>query len=303
VKRLAVRIAGGAWVVVSATATAWLLFHLLRPNLFAGETGSLPGELWHYLERAFLHFDFGRSRGGSERPVADLIREGVPADVSLLAGGLVVGMALGVAGAIVCARAPRGLVSRGVQAFALVGMSAPVYVVGLSALLLFGQDIGTVPLGIPLHYVPFGDSPLRWLGSLVVPWLVLGIPLAGMCLRTMLGEMVEVGGEDYIRAARAKGLSERAIRRRHIAPAALAPTAMLASASMPLLLTNAVLVERVFSVPGVFRDFIAAIGTANATLIFGATAVGAALIAITTLLFDGFLVWLDPRVRAGRGGP
>jgi peptide/nickel transport system permease protein len=151
---------------------------------------------------------------------------------------------------------------------------------------------------IPLHYVAFGDSPVRWLGSLIVPWLVLGLPLAGMCLRVMLGEMVEVADLDYVRAARAKGLTERTILRRHVAPAALAPTAMLASASMPLLLANAVLVEKVFSVPGVFRDFAQAIGTANTTLILGATAVGAALIAITTFLFDLFLTWLDPRVRA-----
>jgi peptide/nickel transport system permease protein len=301
VKRLAARVAGLAWVVVSATACAWLLFHLLRPNLFAGEHGPLLSRLWQFLDRAFLHFDFGDSQQGSGRPVADLIREGLPADLSLLAGGLAVGVAAGVLGGIACARRPRGIASRALQAGALVAMCAPVYVVGLTALLFFGTDIGVVPLGagIPLHYVEFGQSPPRWIGSLVVPWIVLGLPLAGMCLRVMLREMVEVGDEDYVRAARAKGLGERAIRRRHIAPAALAPTAMLASASMPLLLTNVVLIERVFSVPGVFRDFTRSIASANITLILGTTAVGAALIAVTTLLFDLVLLWLDPRVRAG----
>ena len=301
---MAVRLAGGIWVVVAATACAWLLFHLLRPELFAGETGSLPHRFAHFLDRSFLHFDFGRSQSGSRRPVAELIREGVPADVSLLAGGLAVGLLGGILGALICARRPRGLVSRGLQTVALVGMAAPVYVVGLSALLLFGQEIGRVSFlhVVPLRYVELGDSPTGWLGALIVPWLVLGLPLAAMCLRVMLGEMVEVEGEDYVRAARAKGLTERTIRRRHVAPAALAPTAMLASASMPLLLTNVVLVERVFSVPGVFRDFTLAIGTANITLILGATAVGAAYIAATTILFDVFLHWLDPRVRLRAGG-
>jgi peptide/nickel transport system permease protein len=303
VKRLAGRFVGGVWVVVAATAAAWLLFRLLRPNLFADEPGSLVSQLWHYLERAFLHFDFGRSERGSQRPVSDLIREGVPADASLLFGGLIAGLLGGVGGGIVCARRPRGWLSRTLQGGALVGMGAPVYVVGLSLLLLFGQEIGTVPVlhVIPLHYVPFAESPVRWVGSLIVPWLVLGLPLAGMCLRVMLGEMVEVADLDYVRAARAKGLTERVILRRHVAPAALAPTAMLASASMPLLLANAVLVEQVFSIPGVFSDFAQAIGTANTTLILGATAVGAALIAITTFLFDLFLTWLDPRVRAREG--
>jgi peptide/nickel transport system permease protein len=166
-------------------------------------------------------------------------------------------------------------------------------------LLVFGADIGALSLGIPLHYVDFGDSPSRWLGSIVVPWIVVGLPLAGMCLRTMLGQMVEVGDEEFVRAARAKGLSERAIRRRHIAPAALAPTAMLASSAMPVLITNVVLVEQVFSIDGVFRDLTRSIGTANVPLILGMTAVGAFLIAVTTAIFDVLLLWLDPRVRAG----
>ncbi len=295
-KRLATRLMGIAVVVVAATACAWLMFHLLRPQLFSGQEDSLP----RYLDRAFLHFDFGRSQQGGQRPVADLIRDGLPADVSLLAGGLLFGVVAGVGGGILCARRPRGAVSRAVQAVAMVAFCAPVYVVGLMALLLFGADIGRLDLGvgIPLHYVDFDHSPTGWLGALIVPWIVLGLPLAGMCLRVMLGQMVEVGDEDYVRAAHAKGLGDWTVLRRHVAPVALAPTAMLASSAMPLLITNAVLVEQVFSVPGVFQDLNHAIGTSNTTLILGMTAVGALLIATTTLLFDLLLVWLDPRVRA-----
>jgi peptide/nickel transport system permease protein len=299
VKRLAARAVGIVVVVVATTTIAWLLFHALRPGLFAGEQGSWLTQLGRFLDRAFLHFDFGRSEQGGRRPVADLIREGLPADVSLLAGGLLCGMLAGGFGGIWCARRPRGLGSRAAQAGALVGMCAPVYVVGLMALLFFGEDIGVVPfgVGIPLRYVEFRDSPSGWLGALIVPWIVLALPLAGMCLRVMLGQMVEVGDEDYVRTARAKGLTERMVLRRHVAPAALAPTAMFAGASMPLLITNVVLVEQVFSVPGVFRDLTRSIGTANTPLILGMTAVGALLIAVTTFLFDLLLVWLDPRVR------
>jgi peptide/nickel transport system permease protein len=301
VTRLAVRLAGVAAVVVCATASAWLLVHVLRPGAFASEHGALPVRLGEFLDRAFLHFDFGASSGLPRRPVAAIIREGLPADVSLLAGGLAFGLAAGVAVALLCARRPRGVGSRALQALAMVALCAPVYVVGLGALLLFGADIGMlgVGFGIPLDYVPFTEDPLGWFTALLAPWIVLGLPLAGMVARVMLGELVEVAGEDYVRAARAKGLSEGAILRRHVAPPALAPTAMLASASTPLMLTNLVLVEQVFSVPGVFRDFTRAIGTANYPLIFGATAVGAALIGLTTLLFDLALHRLDPRVRDG----
>jgi peptide/nickel transport system permease protein len=298
VRKIGARLGGVVVVTVLSTACAFLLFHILRPELFQGrgDLGSLP----HYLGRAFLHFDFGISEQGSQTPVADLIRQGIGADVSVLGGGLVVGLVLGIGGGIVCARRPRGWWSRLLQFVAMVGVCAPVYVVGLMALLFFGDDIGvTHGIGIPLRYVELGDSVSGWLGALIVPWLVLGLPLAGMCLRVMLGQMVEAGDEEYVRAARAKGLKEGVILRRHVAPAALAPTAMLASSSMPLLLTNVVLVEQVFSVPGVFRDLTHSIGTANTPLILGMTAVGAFLIAVTTFLFDMFLVWLDPRVRAG----
>jgi len=301
VRRVLVRLAGVAVVVVAATASAWLLVHVLRPSLFADEEGPLPQRLWHFLDRAFLHFDFGMSTAGSRRPVATLIREGLPADVSLLAGGLAIGLMLGTRGAILCARRPRGLLSRALQGLAMLGLCAPVYVVGLMSLLLFGADIGKLPLGvgIPLDYVPFSEGPLRWAGSLLVPWIVLGLPLAGLCLRVMLGAMVDVLGEDYVRAARAKGLTDAEVLRRHVAPPAMGPASMVASASTPLLLTNAVLVEQVFSIPGVFRDLTRSIGASNYPLIFGMTAVGALLIALTTMLFDLYLYWLDPRVRAG----
>lgn len=293
--RIAARLAGIVLVVVSATASAWLLLHALRPTLFDGDDQTL----WGFLNRAFLHFDFGRSQQGSQTPVSELIRSGFPNDVAVLAGGLAFGLATGVSGAIWCARNPRGWASRAVQGLAMAGLVAPVYVVGLMSLLIFGEDIGPLSLGIPLHYVDFSESSTGWLKSIIVPWIVVGLPLAGMCLRTMLGQMVEVGDEEYVRAARAKGVSEPAIRRRHIAPAALAPTAMLASSAMPVLITNVVLVEQVFSIDGVFRDLTRSIGSANVPLILGMTAVGALLIALTTLLFDLLLLWLDPRVRAG----
>jgi peptide/nickel transport system permease protein len=303
VKRFASRLAGIVVVILAATSFAWWILHLLRPNLFPAESGGLIGRYGHFLDRAFLHFDFGDSSSGSRRPVADLVREGAPADISVLAGGLVFGLAAGVAGGVACARRPRGVVSRALQGVGLVGMCTPVYVVGLMALLLFGAEIGRVQplgLGIPLRYVGFGDSATGWLAALIAPWMVLGLPLAGMCLRVMQGQMLEVAGEEYVDVARAKGLSEARIRRRHMLPPALAPTLMLAGSSTPLLLTNVVLVEKVFSIPGVFRDLSQAYGGANIPLILGMTAVGAAFIGVTTLLFDLALAWLDPRIRAGQ---
>jgi peptide/nickel transport system permease protein len=297
---LAIRILGVVWVTIAATATAWLIVHLLRPNLFPEDSGPLLADLWDYLVAAFLHFDFGESQAVGGGDVADVIRTGLPADVALLAGGLLFGLAAGILGGLACARWPRSLLAQVLGVLAMLAFCAPVYVIGLGLLLLFGSKIATVHVGfeIPTYYVELREDPLGWLGAMLTPWIVLGLPLAGMCLRLMQGTMLDVAGEDYIRAARAKGLSEWSVLRHHQLPVALGPTATLAGTAMPFLLTNLVLVEQVYSVPGVFQDFTDSIGTANYALIFGMTAVGAALIATANLVFDVFLTWLDPRVRA-----
>jgi peptide/nickel transport system permease protein len=247
-----------------------------------------------------VHFDFGDSRAIGGGDVAAIIRAGLPADVALLAGGLLLGLAGGVLGGLVCARWPRSLLAQVLGVLAMLAFCAPVYVVGLGLLLLLGSKIAIVHVGfeIPTSYVPFSESPLDWAGALITPWIVLALPLAGMCLRVMQSSMLDVAGEDYIRAARAKGLSEWQVLRHHQLPVALGPTATLAGTAMPFLLTNLVLVEQVYSIPGVFQDFTDSIGTANYPLIFGMTAVGAALIATANLAFDLLLSWLDPRVRA-----
>ena len=86
-------------------------------------------------------------------------------------------------------------------------MCAPVYVVALMVLLLFGAGLGMVGFlaHIPTAYVPFAESPLRWAGALLVPWIVLGLPLAGVSLRMMRASMTEVLDEDYLRTAHGEG--------------------------------------------------------------------------------------------------
>ena len=194
-----------------------------------------------------------RARGNRE--VEDLIRQGLPADLSLLAGGLAVGLLAGIAGGAYCAARPGTFPARALETAAALFMCAPVYVVALMLLLLFGAGLGMVISSgpaIPTSYTTFRDSPLGWAGSLLVPWLVLGLPLAGVCLRMMRASMNEVLDEDYLRTARAKGLRMRTVVRRHAVPSAVAPVFSLTGVTMPIVVTNLVLIEQVFSVPGVF---------------------------------------------------
>jgi len=297
-KFVILRLLSVAGVVVMVTAITWLCIHLLRPEPFAGDPRSLPHQLWDYLQRAFLHFDLGTSWERGQRPVAETLRKGLPADLVLLAGGMVFGLLAGVAaGAYVGAR-PRTLAARLIESGAMVFLCAPVYVVGLTLLLTFGVGIGVAGVGfIPLKYVAFTDSPARWLESLIVPWIVLGLPLAALCTRMMDSSIREVMHEEFIRTALSKGISERAMLRRHAVPAALAPVFSLAGVTVPVMVTNMVLVELTFSVPGVFLNIRASMDNADFPVVQGTVIAAAFLVAIGSLAVDVALAWLDPRIR------
>lgn len=286
-------------VVIGVTALTWLAINALRPDLRAGDDRFILVSLGDYLQRAFLHFDFGQSFT-SRREVSDLIRQGLPADLSLLGGALVFGLVAGVAGGAYCAARPRTKGSRLLEAAAAVCMCAPVYVVGLLVLLLFGAGLGMVGFlaHIPTAYVPFSDSPLGWAGALLMPWIVLGLPLFGVALRMMRASMSEVLDEDYLRTAMAKGLRPRAVVRRHAVPSAVAPVFSLVIVTMPVVVTNLVLIEQVYSIPGVFTGMRRGIATGDFDLLFGLTAVAAAFVAIAGLAAELALAWLDPRMRA-----
>jgi peptide/nickel transport system permease protein len=288
-------------VVVGVTGLTWLAVNALRPDLRAGDDRFILVAGVDFLQSAFLHFDFGVSRTGGNRDVQDLIRQGLPADLSLLAGGLTVGLVGGIAGGAVCAARPRTFLARALETVAVLFMCAPVYVVGLMLLLLFGAGLGLVVqsgLAIPTSYTPFRESPLGWAGSLLAPWLVLGLPLAGVCLRMMRAAIHEVLEEDYLRTAMAKGVRRRTVIRRHAVPSAVAPVFSLTGVTMPIVVTNLVLIEQVFSVPGVFTGMRRGIAAGDFDLLFGLTAVAAGLVAVSSLATDVVLAWLDPRVRA-----
>jgi peptide/nickel transport system permease protein len=296
VRHVAVRILGAACVVLLSTSAIWLLLHWLRPEAFQGEGALLPA-LGRYLRGAFLHLDLGVSRG-LNRPVADVVRDGLPADIQLLAGGVVVGLAAGIAGGMFCAARPNSPGAHVLHVVGMIGVCAPVYAVGLLILLLFGAEIGrVVDLGVPLTYTAFGDAPGRWLASMVAPWLVVGFPLAGTALRVMRAQTVEIRGEDYMRTARAKGVRERDVFLRHALRPAVAPVLSMAGATANMTLLNLVLAERAFSIPGVFQRLTAAMDNGDFPLLFALTFIGAIIVCAANLAADLALMALDPRVR------
>jgi peptide/nickel transport system permease protein len=288
-------------VVVGAAALVFSVFYAMRPERISDGTG-YPHQLVHFLDRAFLHFDLGTSldRLLSFQPVAPLLRQSLPADLSLVVGGLVVGAALGIALGAVAAQRRGTLMGRGLDVLAAFGMSAPVYWLGAMAVVLFHPEVGRfarLPISKPNTYEPLTHDPLAWLQSLWLPWLILGLPLAAITMRMMRATLAETLEEDFVRTARGKGLSPARVMRRHAVPAASAPVISLVGVTMGTLITNAILLEYTFSIPGVFSLMRRAMDQADFPIIEGVAIAGALLVVLANLLADLVYAWLDPRVR------
>jgi peptide/nickel transport system permease protein len=252
----------------------------------------------HYYERLLLHGDLGRSYN-SNAEVRELIGRNLPATVQLAVGALVIWLGaafvVGIAGAL----RPRSLLDRVGMGIALLLIAAPVYWLGLLALYLFDETLGVVPL-LPGFdaYVPFGQDPARWFASMILPWLVLAAGFAAIYARLLRANLIETLDEDYIRTARAKGLSERRVVMRHGVRAAATPIVTILGIDLGVLLGGALLTEAVFNVPGIGRMAFEAIRAEDLPLVQGTVLFAAACIVVLSLIVDIAYSILDPRVRA-----
>jgi peptide/nickel transport system permease protein len=288
-------------VMVGVSALVFSTFYVFRPERIVDGTGYLH-QLGYFLERAFLHLDLGRSwqRQLGFQPVVPLLRRSIPADLSLVLGGIALGTAGGIALGAVAQQRRGTFVGRGLDGLAAFGMSAPVYWLGAMAVVLFHPQVGQIarlPISKPNSYAPLTADPLAWLQSLWLPWLILGLPLAAITMRMMRASLAETFEEDFVRTARGKGLTPGRVMRHHAIPAASAPVISLVGVSMGTIITNAILLEYTFSVPGMFSLMTRALAEVDLPVVTGVAIAGALLVVVANLLADLVHAWLDPRVR------
>src|SRR4051794_709051 len=233
----------------------------------------------------------------SNQAVLPQILDRMPATIFLTAGAVVLWLAIGIPVGIISAIRPGSLLDRLSMGLALVAISAPVYFLGLVALFMFDDGIGKFPI-LPGSGA-YQDATTIWgkAGALIMPWCVLAAAFAAIYARFLRGNLIDTMQEDYIRTARAKGLSERKVVFRHGVRAAITPIVTLLGLDIGILLGGAILTETVFNIQGIGRFAYEAIVRFDLPVIQGTVLFGAFFIVIMSLVVDILYAFIDPRVR------
>lgn len=276
----------------------------------------LPEQYVVYMAN-LLHGDLGTSIHDN-RPVADDLRTYFPATLELAIGAMVIAVAIGVPAGVVAAVRKDSLVDQMTRILSLTGVSLPVFFLALLLLAVLYVKLGVLPG--PGELGPYTQPPTRVTGMTVVdcllagdagafgdalshlflPAVVLGFAATGIILRMTRSTMVEVLRQDYMRTARAKGLSRYRVIVGHALRNAMIPTVTVIGLAFGGLLSGAVLTETIFSWPGLGRYATDAVVTLDIPAIMGVTMVAAVAYSIVNLLVDIAYGWLDPRITFGR---
>jgi peptide/nickel transport system permease protein len=241
-------------------------------------------QYWRYLVR-LLGGDLGRSYI-QRSEVTELIGSRLPASLLLMLGAIACEVTIGLTMGLVAAVRRGTATDRALMVGSFIGVSAPQFVVGLLLLYVFAVRLGWLPIG--------GYGTWR---HLVLPSLTLGILGAGWYSRMMRSSMIEVLGQDYVRTARAKGLTRGVVLFRHALPNAILPVIAMIGIDIGLFMSGIVVVESVFGWPGIGQLAWQAIQRVDIPIIMGVTLVSAFAIVIGNLIADIVAPFMDPRIK------
>lgn len=256
---------------------------MMREEL--GLNGSLIERYFRYLGD-LLKGDMGMSLS-LKRPVADVFFERFPATLELALAATVVALAISIPLGIAAATHHRSFLDGFSMVTAMLGLSMPGFWLGLLLILFFSHQLGWLPSG--------GSGGIV---HLILPAIALGAGQAGSLTRITRSSMLDVIRQDYLRTARAKGVSEKMVIRKHALKNALIPIITVFGSTLGNLLGGAVAIETVFSWPGIGRLTVSAINTRDITLATGCIIMFTVLLTVTMLLVDIAYAYVDPRIKA-----
>jgi len=246
----------------------------------------LPVQYLTYMGDLLLRGDLGPSSQYPGMTVNEIIAESLPPSLALGGLALLIALGLGIpAGALAGSRSG-SVLDRSITAAAAVGVSIPNFVLGALLLAVFGLMLRVLPV-----------AGLFGVTSYILPALTLGLPMAAVVARLTRTGMVTMMGQDFIRTARAKGLSERRVVMVHALRSALLPVVSYLGPAAAAVLTGSVVVEQIFAVPGLGTHFVNSALNRDYSLVMGTVLLYSALLILLNLVSDLLLAALDPRIE------
>ncbi len=228
--------------------------------------------------------------------VDERILEGIPATFSLAIGAAVIWMFFGILFGYLSAVRAGGMLDRALTVLAVTGISIPVFWLAAILLNYLTYKLEVFPSG---GYVGLTEDPLEWANHLLLPWVTLAVVYIGFYSRVLRSNMLDAMDEDYVRAARAKGLSERRVMLRHVLRNSLVPIVTLFGLDFGALLGGAILVEGVFNLDGIGQFAYESLLNLDLPPIMAITLFGAFFVVLFNALVDIAYAYLDPRVKLG----
>jgi peptide/nickel transport system permease protein len=306
------------FVVLAVTLVAYTIFFVLPSTdpavAFAGRNPTpelvqevreqlgldrpVPVQYGLYVKRLVLGDQYGWPGLGlsynTRSPVRDEIIKRASITLQLAIGGCILWLLIGIPVGVLSALKRRSAADRASMGLALVGVSAPVFWLGLVGLYIFWEKLGWLP---GTGYVSFADSPKDWFLHMILPWSVLAILFAAIYARIVRGNMIDTMSEDYIRTARAKGLKESQVVVRHGLRPGLTPVVTLLGIDLALLVGNTVVTETVFNMPGLGNYVLVSTDSGDLPGVLAVVVLASFAVAFLALVSDIVYAYLDPRVR------
>jgi peptide/nickel transport system permease protein len=218
-----------------------------------------------------------------------------PATLSVAVGAAVVFLLVGVSVGVTSARNRGTMIDRGLVGFTMLATAVPYYLVALLAFLYLISKTGIFPESG--YFSPFTEGPVAWIKGMLLPWVVLGFFYSTAYARYSRGSMIESLNEDYVRTARAKGLSQRRVALKHALRAAIVPVVTIFGIDFATLLAGTIFTEQIFSIQGIGYTGLVSIGSKDLPLISGVVLMAATFVVIANMVVDVAYAALDPRVR------
>jgi len=252
-----------------------------------------------FLKHAFLGDQYGWPGLGisfvTKVPLKDIVFSRIWVTAQLAVGAAVVWLTVGLSIGILAALRPHTVADRSAMGLAIVAISMPVFFLGPLALYIFWFKLRWLP---GTGYYPLGQYGVgTWVGHWILPWCVLAVLYAAFYARLSRSNLMETMSEDYIRTARAKGLSEKRVVLKHGLRAGLTPIVTVFGLDLAALLGGAIITESIFNLPGIGQLTVSAVRGQDLNAIAVITLVAAAFVVVANLIVDILYAFLDPRVR------